>query len=57
MCDVIRCKQPSKHFYRLSRLRFGYCDGHKRIPDKIIYNLKQGFYMSWLSRDKNGMPT
>ncbi len=53
MCDIIHCKKQSKNFYRLGGLRFGYCDGHKRIPDKIIYNLTHGFYMPWISRDKN----
>ncbi|KKM84179.1 hypothetical protein LCGC14_1301790 [marine sediment metagenome] len=56
-CCIRGCRETAKHFYKIKEVKFDYCGKHKYIPDKIIYHLKNGFYMPWVSRDRNAMPT
>ena len=44
-----------RHFYTLRDVRFGYCKKHTKIPDKIIENLKGGYYTSSKVRREHEM--
>lgn len=51
-CNIFGCKKRAKHFFSLRNIRFGYCDSHTIIPDKIARNIKNGFYMGYRDRAK-----
>ena len=50
-CSIHPCKKQARNTYTVCGVKFEYCDYHRRIPDKVFVNIKNGFYRASKNAD------
>jgi len=45
-CCIKNCKKEGSNKYKIREVKFCYCKKHSIVPEKIIKNIKQGYYIS-----------